>query len=156
MTDFMMTDFDPLKPPWTGKDKWESWRERKLVNLGPEDKERMRAALDDAAVIGTCAAAECIEHATSSFSLGVAAQRLLGLREPDPMWREFEALFQWRDACTDRYGDELIDLLAAMGDRGGRHPQLPPELVSSWDRFASLSEDLKLEYAEAFVHETNR
>lgn len=138
MTDFMMTDFDPLKPPWTGKDKWESWRERKLVNLG------------------TCAAAECIEHATSSFSLGVAAQRLLGLREPDPMWREFEALFQWRDACTDRYGDELIDLLAAMGDRGGRHPQLPPELVSSWDRFASLSEDLKLEYAEAFVHETNR
>jgi hypothetical protein len=79
-----MSTFDQSKSPWTKQEHWEQWRDSQVQSFALDDDGtgRLRQLLDEAALIGTCAAAECVrdDGVTSSFSLGVSAQRLLGLR----------------------------------------------------------------------------
>ena len=79
-----MSTFDQQKPPWTSQRNWELWRDVQLQSFALDEvnARRLLELLNEAALIGTCAAAECIRdgEVTSSYQLGLAGQRLLGLR----------------------------------------------------------------------------
>ena len=119
---------------------------------------RLCAVLAEAARIGTMAAADCLtdEDVTNSFSMAMAAQKLLGIRnDEEEIKREelataFKPLFEWRDCLTDAWGEDLVSMLAGLG---GDTPdfRLPPTLGAMWKAFGKLDEDKRWAHAEAYV-----
>jgi len=75
------------------------------------------------------------------------------LKKQLDMVKQYEKLFKWRDMLTDRYGEDLIWLLAGLGGYPADF-RLPPELVSAWESFGKLDEDTRFRYAKAFVQAT--
>jgi hypothetical protein len=76
-------------------------------------------------------------------------------REPPPWrgWRSYEALFRWRDGLTDYASEDLIALLARLGNNPPDH-RLPPEHARTWKAFGELDEKTRWEHAKAFVRDT--
>jgi len=70
----------------------------------------------------------------------------------DEPWRRYEPLFLWRDLLTDRWGNDLIALLAGLG--GPIDHRLPSEHVSAWEAFGKLDESTRWAHAKAFVRAT--
>lgn len=73
----------------------------------------------------------------------------------DNAWKSYEQLFQWRDDLTDRWGEDLIALLASLGGIS-RDFLLPAEHVLAWETFGKLDEKMRWAYAKAYVRETSR
>jgi hypothetical protein len=67
----------------------------------------------------------------------------------------YDALFAWRDELTDRWGEELVDLLSTLGDEKIDH-RLPAALRSLWDSFGKLDEEMRFKLAEAWVERTEQ
>jgi hypothetical protein len=66
-------------------------------------------------------------------------------------WRN--ELFEWRDAGTDAWGEDLVSLLAGLGGDSPDH-RLPPNLKAMWERFGRLDEGARWAHAEAYVKAT--
>lgn len=74
-------------------------------------------------------------------------------KKTDEGWKKYEALFRWRDSTTDRWGEDLVALLAGLGNHPP-DPRLPAEHIPSWRAFGRIDQEGRWAYAEAFVRAT--
>lgn len=67
-----------------------------------------------------------------------------------------DRMFAWRDAATDRYGDDLVGLLSAEFTTCGnnRRDKVPEEHEHALKAFRALSEEEQYKRIEAYVAKT--